>query len=71
MSQYLFGVKNGKLDAKEQRLRRRVAKKHGVEWVYVNLPGDGYRSWFAGPNLGFPFDRNLSDAVHADLTRED
>jgi hypothetical protein len=73
VSQYLFGVHRGEAARLKPRVRKvfeRVARKHGVTLVEAILPGTGYQRWFAGPNLGAPFDRALERAVYADITAE-
>lgn len=44
-----------------------IAKRHGYRFVYTNAVGNGPRSWFAGPNLGSPFDRAFREAIEADV----
>lgn len=66
MSEYFFGVKNGKMDEAEQARRRRAAKKHNADFIYAELP-EGPRSWFACQNLGEPFDSETARAVMAEL----
>jgi hypothetical protein len=51
----------------EAAARDRVAKRNGCAHVYANTPGTGYQSWFAGPNLGAPFDSALAARVAAEL----
>ena len=71
MSAFLFGVRRGKLTPAEERLRERVAKRHGVCHVYARIPGTGLQSWFeATVGRGFPFDRDLAAAVARDLEAE-
>ena len=55
MSEYLFGVRYGKLDKAERTRRKKAAAKHNATFVYANMP-DGTRSWFSADNLGEPFD---------------
>lgn len=75
MSEYLFGLGRGHLTKKADR----IARKHGVCLVNHTDPGCscGYgcagectanrRHWFAGPNLGEPFDSRMARAVEADI----
>ena len=63
----MFGVRRGALKKSQEKLRNKIAKKHGIDWTCVNLPGDGWQSWFAGPNRGNPFDRDLQNTVLAEL----
>lgn len=76
MSEYIFLCGHGFLPKKAAE----IAKKHGAELVNYQ-DGQctcGYgcgqdecpesrRHWFAGPNIGDPFDSDLSDAVRRDL----
>ena len=65
MGEYHFGVGRGR--AKHVQRIDRIARKHGADFVCCNLPGDGWRYWFSGPNRGFPFDGAMARAVEADL----
>jgi len=67
MSQFCFLSTTGKLSRAEVRRRDAIAAKHGADFNYIREPTGAYKSWFAGPNRGDPFDRNLSAAVAADL----
>lgn len=67
MSEYMFGVSHQKPTRKIAKTMERVAKRHGAYLVEVHLPGEGYKRWFAGPNLGHPFDRAMSKNVYDDL----
>lgn len=63
---YLFGTHHGRLPEEEVERRRAIAAEHEVEYYYAEMPG-GPRSWFAGPNLGEPFNGQLRAAVLADV----
>lgn len=65
--EYFFLVGRGYVDDRTRAAVDRVAAKHGVTFVRVNLPGEGWRFWFSGPNRGAPFDRELAARVRADL----
>ena len=68
MSEYFFGLGNGKVTTAIARKVDRIAKRHGARFVTYTEPGTGrHRFWFAGPNLGNPFDRATAAAVYADL----
>lgn len=67
MSEFMFGVRRGTLTKEERAVRYRAARKHGCGFIYVKLPGTGFQSWFAGPNRGNPFDRDLAAAVLGEL----
>ncbi len=69
-SEFLFCVQNGRLTAREKQRRERIARKHGVEFVCFDDPGNGWMSWFAGPNYGEPFDGALARAVRSDIERK-
>ena len=68
MSEYMFGVSRVCPTRTAARRIERIAKKHGATLVEVRLPGTGYQRWFAGPNLGSPFDGQLARDVTSDLT---
>lgn len=71
MNEFLFCVRKGQLTAREEQRRERIARKHGVCFNYFNDPGNGWVSWFSGPNYGEPFDSNLAKAVRADIERSE
>lgn len=56
MSEYLFAVHKGKLGKHVRRRLAECAKAVGATFVYANLPGIGWQSWCAAPNMGVPFD---------------
>ncbi|HET8934384.1 MAG TPA: hypothetical protein VFN67_13130 [Polyangiales bacterium] len=53
MSDHIFGVRKGKLTALQQTAER-IAERHVSTFVYADLPGHGYRSWFTTRNDGEP-----------------
>ena len=69
MSEFMFCNKHGKMTKREQQRHERVARRaskeygHTVMWVYGNFPGNGWMSWFVGPNYGAPFDGQLHNMV--------
>jgi len=65
---FYFGVRAGKRSREQQINRENLAKKFKVDWEYVNLPGDGYKSWFSARNRGFPFDDQLAAEVLGELS---
>ena len=69
MDCYLFGVRRGWLEDAEVQRYEAVAEKHGVDFYYCNMPGEGLKSWFSGPNMGAPFDRRLAESVQHDLKK--
>lgn len=70
MSQHMFGVSRVRITRAQARKLERIAKCHGACLVEADISGIGYQRWFAGPNLGFPFDRTISQAVAADIAAE-
>jgi len=64
-------VRKGQITAREEQLRERIARKHGVVFNYADFPGNGWMSWFSAPNYGEPFDSNLAKAVRADIERSE
>lgn len=62
MSEYLFGLHRGHLHA---RITRPIERKLGVSHINYTEPRGEKRGWWAGPNLGEPFDRALSARVGA------
>lgn len=67
MSEYLFLSGTGKIPQTMRRTIDAIAKRHEATFVNPTMPGEGARFWFAGPNLGHPFDAALRAAVLADL----
>lgn len=60
---YLFGMGTGKLTKGEIAARKRAAKSEGCTFIHADLPGEGWRHWFSGPNRGEPFDRSMAVRV--------
>lgn len=70
MSEYMFGVRvtDGRTPGRERDRRDAVADKHGCKWVEIYEQATGkWKSWFAGPNRGHPFDQKMEDEVMAEL----
>lgn len=67
MSVYLFGMGYGKLSATDVRARKRAARAEGCSFIHADMPGEGWRFWFSGPNLGSPFDQNMERRVFSAL----
>ncbi len=71
MSEYMFGVRRGKTPAREaQRLDRICVDEGGYGFTQIDQShgtahGGRWLGWFAGPNRGEPFDRNLAARVLA------
>lgn len=70
MSEHVFGVSRQRITRDQARKLERIAKRHDATLVEVVLPGVGYQRWFAGPNLGFPFDRAVETAVACEIAAE-
>jgi len=74
MRSFLFGYHRGALTASQIRQREAIARRHDAVFVYADMPGEGFQSWFAGENLGEPFNSSTARGVEADLletSRED
>lgn len=63
MSEFLFNLHSGHLTARADR----IAKRHGAVHVNYTEPNGRRRGWFAGPNLGSPFDAALARAIADDI----
>ncbi len=61
MAEFLFGVHAGdsRLPLRARMARERAAKELGVTWIEIKEPTGQWKSWFAGPNRGHPFDADL------------
>ena len=69
MSEYMFGVSRQKPTRKAAKVMEQIAKRHGAGLIEARIPGTGYQRWFAGPNLGHPFDSAMSKAVYEELVK--
>lgn len=58
MSEYMWGVGRGEV-ANYDEIDRVAREVGGYGLTNVDLPGEGWRYWFSGPNLGSPFDAAL------------
>lgn len=67
--EYAFGGGRGELAKRVYDRADKIARKHECVLVNVDLPGGGWRYWFAGPNLGEPFNREMARDVYADLRK--
>ena len=64
MSEYMFCVGKGLIPRKTASRMDEIARQEGAFGLNnPNLPGEGYRYWFAGPNLGEPFDSQMARRV--------
>lgn len=73
MSEYMFGVRvqDGRTAGVERDRRDAVAAKHGCCWVEIYDQGSGkWKSWFAGPNRGYPLNERMEEAVLRDLLQK-
>ena len=64
MGEYMFGAGRGKLTETAREDFDRFAEANDA-WFCgnPNLPGEGYRFWFACRNMGAPFDGATAKAV--------
>jgi hypothetical protein len=44
---FFFGLGRGQLSDDEVERRQQIARKHGAAFTYTDLPGEGWRYWFA------------------------
>jgi hypothetical protein len=66
MSEYIFGVTNGKITKAEGRRRDKIARQHGGTFIGpVSIPGNSATGWFAIPNKGEPFNGRTANAIMA------
>lgn len=69
MSEYMFAAETGKLSQREEKRLERIARAASVEFServdfnYVNLPGNGWRRWFAVDDRGTPMTKNVEAFV--------
>lgn len=63
MSEYMFGTGSGQLTDDASARIDEIALRYDCTIVNPNLPGEGYRYWFAGPNRGNPFDQKMAENV--------
>ena len=68
MSEYMFAPTKKKITKTTARKLNAIARRHGADFVGpVRIPGNDLTGWFAGPNRGFPFDREMHEAVMRDV----
>jgi hypothetical protein len=72
MSEYMFGVRvrDGRTPGRERDRREAIANRHGCTWVEIYEPTGQWKSWFAGPNRGHPFDQQMGESVMAEVHEE-
>ena len=68
---YLSGMGRGKLTKTEIAARKRAAKSEGCSFIHADMPGEGWRHWFSGPNRGEPFDSKMASGVLSALRPQD
>jgi hypothetical protein len=68
MGEHMFGLGNGELTEEAVAAIDEIAGAHECKIVPYEEQGR-HRYWFAGPNLGFPFDRAMERAVWGDLEK--
>lgn len=62
MSEHIFGSGREELSAHEVNRRRRIAQKHGADFIYARMP-EGVRYWFTCESLGEPHDSRIAREV--------
>lgn len=71
---YMFGVGRGAVSRAEEKRIRAAIKKAGygpdqgrdqVHFIAANMPGEGHKFWFSGPNYGAGIDDRMARAVMA------
>lgn len=68
MSEHMFGLGSGELTEEARKDFDRIAGENDAWFAgNPNLPGDGYRFWFACQNRGNPFDGATATAVMSAL----
>lgn len=69
---YMFGITrrdeadNASTNKRLEALAQQVDKR--CHFICAHLPGTGFQGWFEGPNLGFPFDRDMEREVRHAVT---
>jgi hypothetical protein len=67
MSDFMFGVIRHKPTKREERVRERIANKHGATFVRIKQADGGFLGGFSARNYGEPFNRSLAFAVLSDV----
>lgn len=65
MSEYMFGITRTRVSNTVAKKLDAICKDEGGYGFIgpVMIPGSSIHGWFTGPNLGSPFDRDLSNRV--------
>ena len=67
---FTVGTGRGKVTKRVAEQASKIGLKHGATFVFVTLPGDGPRHWFAARGYGHPFDNATAKAVREELAAE-
>lgn len=67
MSEYMFGVTCQEFKGVKLAKIRKIAKKHGAEFVSYKSPGNSVRGWFVTNNKGEPFNSRVAQSVKTEL----
>ena len=67
MSETYFGISRVPVTRKVGNTLHTIARKHGAGFIWEDVPGSNVKGWFYGPNYGFPFDRDLANAVMGEV----
>lgn len=65
----MFGIGRTPIAQVTAKKVQKIAREHDFHFVSGKFPGQGYQHWFAGPNLGAPFDDANARAIEADLAK--
>jgi hypothetical protein len=66
MSEFLFGTTRERLTKRERTLRDRICvQEGGYGFTQIQEPTGDWLGWYAAPNKGEPFDRQLAARVLA------
>jgi len=65
VSEYMFGITRVRVSNSVAKKLDAICKAEGGTGFTgpVTIPGNNVKGWFTGPNLGSPFDRDLSNRV--------
>ncbi len=63
MGEHHFGVGRGRIKASVAKRIDAIAQRHGADFVWANVPGQGPSYWFSCPNFGAPHDGQRARAV--------
>jgi len=64
MSEYMFGNTREPCSEEEADRRDKICKEEGgYGFTFITEPTGRWLGWYAGPNLGAPFDKDLENRV--------